>query len=70
VKRNATNKKTPQLKFMAILAAATSVMPVLTITPWNIVPIQVTDDMTVITVTDSGCVAESVMGDLCRCFRL
>ncbi|MCA9827764.1 MAG: hypothetical protein KC444_05145 [Nitrosopumilus sp.] len=47
---------------MAILAAATSVILILTITPWNIVPIQITEDVTVIAVTDFGCVAESVMG--------
>jgi len=57
-----TNKKTPQLKFLAILALATSVILVLTITPWNIIPTQVTEDVTVLAVTDYGCVAESVMG--------
>jgi len=57
-----TNKKTPQLKFLAILAVATSVILVLTITPWNIIPTQVTEDVTVLAVTDYGCVAESVMG--------
>jgi uncharacterized membrane protein len=57
-----TNKKTSQLKFLAILATATSVILVLTITPWNILPIQVTEDVIVIAVTDYGCVAESVMG--------
>jgi predicted RNA-binding protein len=55
-------KKAPVLKFLAILAAATSVILVLTITPWNIVPTLVTEDVTVIAVTDYGCVAESVLG--------
>ena len=57
-----TQTKTPKLKFLGILAAATSVILVLTITPWNIVPTQVTEDVTVIAVTDYGCVAESVLG--------
>jgi len=55
-------KKAPVLKFGLILAAATSVMLVLTLAPWNFVPILVTEDVSVIAVTDYGCVAESVMG--------
>ena len=57
-----TNQKTPQLKFLAILVAGISVILVLTITPWNIAPTQVTEDVTVIAVTDYGCVGESVLG--------
>ena len=57
-----TKTKTPQLKFMAILAIATSVILVLTITPWNLVPTLVTEDVTVIAVTEYGCVAESKLG--------
>ena len=57
-----TQTKTPQLKFIAILAVATSVILVLTITPWNIVPTLVTEEVTVIAVTDYGCVAESMLG--------
>jgi len=57
-----TYKKTPQLKFLAIVAAATSVILVFTITPWNILPTLVTKYVTVIAVTDYGCIAESSMG--------
>ena len=57
-----TNQKTPQLKFIAILAAAISVILVLTITPWNITPTLVTENVTVIAVTEDGCVAESSFG--------
>lgn len=57
-----TSTKTPQLKFMLILAAATSVILVFTLTPWNIVPTLVTEDVAVIAVTDYGCVGESVLG--------
>lgn len=55
-------KKTPVLKLVLTLAAATSVILVLTITPWNLVPTLVTEDVTVIAVTDYGCVAESILG--------
>ncbi|MDH3658207.1 MAG: hypothetical protein OEM77_08760 [Nitrosopumilus sp.] len=57
-----TYKKTPRLKFLVIVAVATSVILVFTITPWNIVPTLVTEDVRVIAVTDYGCVAESSMG--------
>jgi hypothetical protein len=49
-----TQTKTPVLKFMLILAAATSVILVFTLTPWNIVPTLVTEDVSVIAVTDRG----------------
>ncbi len=51
-----TDKKTPQLKFAVIIAAAVSVALIFTITPWNLVPTQVSEDVTVIKVTDYGCV--------------
>ena len=57
-----TNKKTPQLKFLVILAVAISVTLVFTITPWNIVPTLVTEDVAVITVAEYGCVGESSLG--------
>lgn len=55
-------KKTPVLKLVLTLAAATSVMLVLTLAPWNYLPTLVTEDVTVIAVTDYGCVAESILG--------
>lgn len=55
-------KKSPQLKFMIILAAAVSVTLVFTITPWNIVPTLVTEDVIVLAVTEYGCVGESILG--------
>ena len=60
--QQSTTKKTPQLKFLVIVAVAVSVTLVFTITPWNIVPTLVTEDVTVITVTDYGCVGESSLG--------
>jgi len=61
-KTNQIEKKAPALKFILILAAATSVILVFTITPWNFIPTLVTEEVTVIAVTEHGCVAESVMG--------
>ena len=55
--------KAPRLAFVALLIAGTSVILALTVTPWNLVPTLVTEDVTVIAVTDYGCVAESSMGD-------
>lgn len=57
-----TYKQTPQLKFLAIAAVATSVILVFTLTPWNIVPTMVTEDVSVIAVVDYGCVGESSVG--------
>jgi hypothetical protein len=57
-----TNKETPQLKFLLITAVAVSVTLIFTITPWNIVPTQVTEDVAVIAVADYGCVGESSSG--------
>ena len=62
MQQQTTNQKTPQLKFIAILAVAISVTLVFTITPWNIVPTSVTEDVTVIAVTNYGCVGESAIG--------
>jgi len=61
-KTNQTQKKAPALTFVLILAAAVSVTLVFTLTPWNLIPTLVTEDVTVIAVTDYGCVAESVIG--------
>jgi hypothetical protein len=62
MQQQTTYKKTPQLKFLAIAAVATSVILVFTVTPWNIVPTMVTEDVAVIAVADYGCVGESNVG--------
>jgi len=62
MQQQTTYKKTPQLKFLAIAAVATSVILVFTVTPWNIVPTMVTEDVAVIAVADYGCVGESSLG--------
>jgi hypothetical protein len=55
-------QKPPALKFLAIISIATAVILVLTITPWNIIPTSITEDVKVIATTELGCVAESVLG--------
>ena len=54
-----TQQKPPALKFLVIISIATAVILVLTITPWNIVPTPVTEDVQVIATTEFGCVGES-----------
>ncbi len=56
MRKNATDKKTPQLKFVVIIAAAVSVALIFTITPWTLVLTQVSEDVAVIKVTDYDCV--------------
>ena len=56
------SKKTPQLKFAVIIAVATSTIVILTVMPWNIIPTLITEEVTVIAVTEYGCVGESVLG--------
>ena len=55
-------QKTPVLKFLTIVSIATAVILVFTITPWNIFPTSITEDVKVIATTELGCVGESVLG--------
>ena len=57
-----TQQKPPVLKFLVIISIATAVILVLTITPWNIVPTSVTEEIQVIAITEFGCVGESELG--------
>ena len=56
-------QKTPVLKFLTIVSIATAVILVFTITPWNIIPTSITEDVKVIATTELGCVGESVLGN-------
>ena len=55
-------KKPPRLAVMALMAAGTAVILIFTLTPWNFIPTQVTEDVTVLAVTENGCVGESQYG--------
>ena len=55
-------KNPPRLAIVSLMVIATAVILVFTLAPWNFVPIQVTEDVTVIGVTEHGCVGESQYG--------
>ena len=55
-------KKTPRLAVISLMAAGLAVVLVFTLTPWNFVPVSVTEDVTVIATTEYGCVGESQYG--------
>lgn len=55
-------KKSPIIPVIALMAGGLAVMLILLLTPWNFVPVQVTEDITVLAVTEYGCVGESQYG--------
>lgn len=55
-------KKAPVIPVIALMASGLAVMLVLLLTPWNLVPTQVTENVTVLAVTEYGCVGESELG--------
>ncbi len=55
-------KKSPVIPVIALIAGGLAVIMILTVMPWNIMPTQVTEDVTVIAVTEYGCVGESELG--------
>lgn len=55
-------KKSPVIKTIALIAGGLTVALVMTITPWNIFPSEITENVTVLAVTEHGCVGESELG--------
>lgn len=55
-------KKTPRLAMWSLIAAGTAVVLIFTLTPWNFIPVEVTEEVTVLAVTEHGCVGESQYG--------
>ncbi len=55
-------KKSPVIPVMALIAGGIAAVMIMTLTPWNIVPVQVTEDVTVIAINEHGCVGESELG--------
>lgn len=47
---------------MTLLVVGLAVIITFTVTPWNIMPTQVTENVTVLAVTEHGCVGESQYG--------
>jgi len=58
-------QKNPQILVIILLMAfATVVILAFTITPWNFIPVQVTEEITVLGITEHGCVGESQYGTI------
>ena len=55
-------KKPPVIPIIALMAGGLAVVLILTLSVWNIIPQQVTEDVTVLAVTQYGCVGESELG--------
>lgn len=55
-------KKPPRILMWSLIAAGTAIVLIFTLTPWNFIPVQVTEDVTVLAVTEHGCVGESQYG--------
>lgn len=55
-------KKSPAVKTMTLIAGGLAVILVFTLTPWNLIPTEVTEDVTVLAITEKGCVGESELG--------
>ena len=55
-------KRSPRLAIWGMVSAGTAVVLILLLTPWNFIPVQVTEDVTVIANMEYGCVGESQYG--------
>ena len=61
-KQKQIRKNPPRIAIVSLMAIATAVILVFTLTPWNFVPVQVTEEVTVLGITEHGCVGESQYG--------
>ena len=57
-----TEKRLSRRMLMSIMITSIAVITLFTVTPWNIIPTQITEDVTVLAVTEHGCVGESQYG--------
>ena len=55
-------KKSPVIPVIALMVGGLAVVLILLLTPRNFVPVEVTEDITVLAITEHGCVGESVYG--------
>ena len=46
----------------SLIAAGTAVVLIFTLTPWNFIPVEVTEEITVLAITEHGCVGQSQYG--------
>ena len=61
-KQKQIQKNPPRIAIVSLMTIATAVILVFTLTPWNFVPVQVTEEVTVLGITEHGCVGESQYG--------
>ena len=61
-KQKQKEKKPPRLAMWGMISAGTAVVLIFLLTPWNFIPTQVTEDVTVIAAMEYGCVGESQYG--------
>ena len=61
-KQKQAEKKSPRLAIIVLMGAGIAVVLMFTLTPWNLIPTQITEDVTVIAITEHGCVGESQYG--------
>ena len=61
-KQKQIQKNPPRIAIISLMVVATAVILVFTITPWNFVPVQVTEEITVLGIIEHGCVGESQYG--------
>ena len=62
MQKTTLEKKSPVVPIIALVAGGLAVVLILTLSVWNIIPEQVTEDVTVLAVTEHGCVGESQLG--------
>jgi hypothetical protein len=51
-------KKSPVVKTMTLIDGGLAVILVFTLTPWNSIPTKVTEGVTVLAITEKGCVGD------------
>ena len=56
------DEKKPAMMMVLLLVTATAAMVVITATPWNYIPAQITENAEVLAVIDAGCVVETSNG--------
>ena len=59
---NQKEKKSPVIRTMALIGAGLAVILFITLSPWNIFPVELTEQVTVLAITEHGCVGESELG--------
>ena len=61
-KQKQTEGRLSRRVLLSAMIAGIAVAIVFTVTPWNYIPTEVTEDVTVIAITEHGCVGESQYG--------